>query len=424
MIWWSRYPYAFQVEVRGGDLLTGGFIVRDADTHADLKIFGAHVNVGRNCGPYPTDPNLPQQPDSSIQCYPYEGDSWFVARPTLPVSESVYSIEMVTTCDGRPMYTDMRCPSPKKTDAILILTISPPVAPAAPNLPNPPIYGQKFNYTLVSRVNGQEATTPLTAIFVKPNNCSIDDLQAVPIKGSVGDQINLEWSIRNCHSYALSASDSTSPIYAKALAVDVVSEADMNGSTKYQLTDKSINVRFTASAYDAMGNSPATRTKDVSVEPCSISPTHPQCETRCKVTPLPPGCARPPVPQCPSGEGDTNRQKMNFSVQIICVRPSENRTVPELACTESEAQAQVQSAWGDRCTVLTGSTQTPECPNGAAKRDWTFCLACSNTSPTSTKPILHDETRKACFLPNAVNDAMLSYPGEICWLLNEDKCSK
>jgi hypothetical protein len=435
--------FAFQVEVSGAQFFSGGLILKDVATGRELTARQARVNRSFDCGPPlprpapPADPNSPPpppapppQPSSSVQCYHNPGSSRFVPRPALPTNETSYTIELVQVCRGQLRYTDLRCPAAQNgdpngpqapLDAVLLLTISPPTAPAKP------AHGQKFEYELISRTRAGETPTRLTAIYVEPGRCTLQSLQATPIKGPVGAQVNVQWFAQDCRSIEIRTNDPGTPVLSSQIApADAASLPSLNGSRPFQLGSDALTVRFTAVAHDSMGRLGGQRTAAVEVEPCSISKTHPRCETRCQATPAPAGCPQPPPPACPVGEGDANRQLRNFEVSALCVygpQWSENRVVTEPACTEQQAQQSVKAQLGPSCTVATGRPVSQECPNGAMKRDWKFCLRCAASAPNSLA-VTHDETAKACYLPDAVEMAKRNRPNNICWLQNEGACPK
>jgi len=426
-------PYSFQVRVEGGQLLSNGLIVRDVATGVELPVIGARVNSSRNAGPpLPNDPT--NTPTGTMLRYPDPGQNGYIPRPTLPMTAS-YTFELIQTCRGRLQYTDLRCPAQPggdpngaqaPTTVATVLTISPARAPAVPQ------HGDKFQYDLIARNANGETSTRITAVYVAPGACTTTNLLANPNHGNVGDRIAVEWFVSNCYQAQVTTNDSAvGTLYLRKVAAnDAASETDFNDSRPYALP-KSLSVRFTLSAADAMGRRAASRVTTATVEPCSISKTHPQCATRCQNTPAPADCPKPPPPVCPVGQGDSDRQPKQFNFEVLCSTgggTAFKRPESEWACTEAEAKTAVNNRQVLGCGVVqaTGDwvnpdgtmTQGPECPGGASKVDWEFCLACSSANG----PVLVTETRKACFLPDAVNDASANRPNQSCWMENQGKC--
>lgn len=425
-------PYSFQLRVDGGNFLNGGLLVRDLATGQLLTATAARVNHGENCGPNGRRPlgGTTETADATRQCYYDPGEQprdpnaiGFIPRPVLPENVATYSAELVAACQGRLQYLDMRCPS--QTDAVAVLTLSPPRRPAAPQ------HGQKLNYELVSRNNIGETATPFTAVYVEPGRCQINNFFVSPASGNLADRVTVEWFVKDCHSVAVKTDDPAVPLlYTNRVgAPDQASEANFNDSRPYILPRRSA-VTMTLEARDALGNK-VTRTARVTVDPCSIDKTSPQCPTRCQATPAPAGCPQPPQPVCPVGEGDANRQPVLYTFEILCNTgggTAFRREESEPACTEAAARQSVQNRQVLGCGVVklvgdpapnpTDPTPTPTCMGGAMPQDWTFCLACSSQSG----PILSTETRKACFLPDAVDAAKLNHPTQNCWLNNTNAC--
>ena len=424
-------PYAFQIRIDGGQLLNGGLILKDVATGQEIAATQARVNSSFNCGPLTGQ--IPR-PSSSVQCYWNPGQTGFIQRPQLPTNKSSYSLELVPSCRGKLMYTDMRCPAQvggnpdgaqASTDVVTILTISPPISPSIP------LHGQKFEYELLSRTSVGQTSTHITAVYVAPGQCHIDNMLSNPNSGKVGDRISIEWFIRDCHQAEVKTNDTAVPTlyFRKTSSDDIASAPDFNDSRPYVLP-KQTNITFTANAVDAMGRS-TSRKVTTTVDPCSISLTHPQCPTRCQASPPPSGCPLPPQPQCPIGEGDANRQQKQFNFEVLCSfggGTAQTQPASEWACTEAEAKQSVNNRAGIGCAVVqsTGAwvspdgsaTTGPECSGGATKTEWKFCLACSSQSG----PIYTTETRQACFLPDAVNAASANRPTQNCWLQNQGDC--
>ena len=426
-------PYSFQVRVAGGQLLSDGLILRSVATGQELPVVQARVNTSRNVGP--PDPSDPyQRPTGTMLYYPSPGQAGFVTRPTLSMSAS-YSIELVQTCRGDLQYTDLRCPAQPggdpngaqaATDVATVLTISPARTPSVPQ------HGDKFEYELLARNANGETATRITAIYVAPGSCTIQNLLANPNSGNAGDRIMVEWFVSHCYQMLVKTDDPAlnTLYFRKVAARDVASEPDFNDSRPYTLP-KRLSVRFTLQAADAMGRSPTSRQVTVNVDPCSISKTHPQCPTRCQATPAPSDCPQPPTPVCPVGTGDADRQFKQFNFEVLCSTgggTAFRKPESEWACTEAEARQAVNNRQVLNCAVVqptgewvtpTGETTTgPECPGGATKVDWQFCLACS----AATGPVYTTETRKACFLAEAVDLAKANRPGQSCWMEKQGAC--
>lgn len=427
-------PYSFQVRVAGGQLLSDGLILRDVATGQELPIVQARVNSSQNVGPpVPGDPF--NTPTGTMLYYPSPGQAGFVARPALPMAPASYTVELVQTCRNSLQYTDLRCPAQiggdpngpqASTDVATLLTISPPRAPAVPQ------HGDKFEYELLARNASGQTATRIAAIYVAPNHCTIQNLLANPNSGNAGDRISVEWFVSNCYLAQVNTNDPAlnTLYFRKVVANDVASEPDFNDSRPYTLP-KRLSVRFSLSAADAMGRRPTPRHVTATVDACSISKTHPQCPTRCQATPTPADCPKPPAPVCAVGTGDANRQFKQFNFEVLCSTgggTAFRKPESEWACTEAEAKQAVNNrqvlgcavvqATGEWVTPTGETTSGPECPGGATKIDWQFCLACS----AANGPVYIAETRKACFLPDAVELAKANRPGQLCWMEKQGAC--
>lgn len=426
-------PYSFQIRMDGGNFLNGGLILRDPGTGQEFSAIQPRVNYGENCGPNghrQFGGTTPQTADSSKQCFydpgeiPHDPSAvGFITRPVLPQNTTSYSVELVSSCDGRLQYTDMTCPPPRKTDAVTVLTISPPVRPSSPT------HGQKFSYNLVARNNVGDSETALSAVYVEPKRCKIDNFFINPAQGNAGDRATAEWFVRDCYSVQLTTSDPAAPVLysAKTSLPNAASEAQFNDTRPYVLP-KRLEVTMTLEARDALGTL-TKKTARVDVSPCSISTTHPQCPSRCQTTPLPADCPRPPTPVCNPGEGDANRQHTQFNFEVLCsVGTPFKKYESEWSCTEEQARQSVNNRQTLGCAVVKatgpwvtpggGTTTQPACIGGATPKGWKFCLACSSQSG----PIRTPETRTACFLNDAVDAAKLNYPTQTCWLNNQGDC--
>jgi hypothetical protein len=318
----------------------------------------------------------------------------------------------------------MSCP-PNQVDAKAVLTLSPPRAPSVPQ------HGQKFEYELVSGTGTRETATKFTAVYVQPGLCTIDNLLA-PVNAKAGDQINVQWFVRNCNRIQVSVDDPSQTIlhYEGLQDPKLASAPTFNGSRPYLVPARD-RVTITLEARDALGKV-TKRTTQVNVEPCSISKTHPSCPTRCQAEPAPSNCPQPPAPQCPVGEGDENRQMKNYTFEVLCNRGgglADRRVESQPGCTEAAARQSVNNRLTLGCGVVKiigpaapnpsgGMTPVPECMGGAMKRNWEFCLSCSDQSG----PIRSTQTVNACFLTDAVEQAKRSYPTQACWLQNQGRC--
>lgn len=425
-------PYSFQLRVDGGNFLNGGLLVRDVASGQMLTVTQARVNHGENCGPngHRAYGGTPQTADATRQCYYNPGEVprdpsaiGFIPRPVLPENVATYSAELVPSCDRHLQYLDMRCSG--ASDTVTLLTLSPPSRPSAP------VHGRKYDYELISRNNIGDSVTPISAIYVEPGRCRIDNFFIAPTSGNATDRVTAEWFVRDCHSITVKTDDPATPIlYSnQVIAASQASEPSFNDSRPY-LLPKRPTVTMTLEARDALGNR-VTRTARVTVDPCSISKTSPQCPTRCQATPAPAGCPQPPQPACPVGEGDADRQLKNFTFEILCSTgggTAFSREESELACTEAAARQSVTNRQVMGCGIVkfvgelapnpTDPMPTPTCMGGAMPKDWEFCLACSS----QTGPVLTTETKNACFLPDAVEAAKLNHPTQSCWLNNSNAC--
>src|SRR5205085_2217078 len=135
--------------------------------------------------------------------------------------------------------------------------------------------------------------------------------------------------------------------------------------------------------------------------------------SKCSVDPTSKGC-QPTVPQaqCPMGQGDSNRQELQFTFTILCSGSNTVHQETDYGCTKDEAlMASKNKWWGSACGpvgmgVLTspdsGGTAppAPECPNGATKQDFKVCLMCGTTNSTLSF--------KACSSPDAQDAAELN----------------
>ncbi len=425
-------PYSFQLRVDGGNFLNGGLLVRDGASGQMLTSTPPRVNHGENCGPNGHRPlgGTTATADATRQCYYNPGEQprdpnavGFIARPVLPQTVATYSAELVPSCQGRLQYLDMRCAS--QTDAVTVLTLSPPLRPSAP------VHGRKFDYELMSRNNIGDSVTPFSAIYVEPGRCRIDNFFIAPTSGDATDRVTAEWFVRDCYSVVVKTDDPAVPIlYSNQVtAANQASEPSFNDSRPY-LLPKRATVIMTLEARDALGTR-VTRTARVTVDPCSISATSPQCPTRCQATPAPAGCPQPPQPVCAVGEGDADRQPKLFTFEILCNTgggTAFRREESEPACTEAAARQSIQNRQvlgcgvvklvGDQAPNPTDPMTPPTCMGGAMPKDWEFCLACSSQSG----PVLSTETKNACFLPDAVEAAKLNHPTQNCWLNNAKAC--
>jgi len=426
-------PYSFQVRVSGGDLLADGLIVRDVATGAELPVMSARVNQSQNAGP--PSPTSPNTPSGTMLRYPDPQQAGFVARPAVPTATGAYTIELVSTCRGRLRYTDLRCPQQDGGDpdgpqapgeAALMLTISPALAPTAPQ------HGDKLQYDLISRNANGETSTRITAIHVAAGRCETQNLLANPHGGKVGDRIAVEWFVSDCRWAQVKTNDPAVPTlyFSKVAASDAVSAPNFNDSRPYVLPKRHW-VGVTLTAADAMGRPAATKILNLPVDPCSISATDSQCPTRCQATPTPADCAQPQTPVCPVGEGDADRQNKQFNFEVLCSTgggTAFKKPESEWACTEAAALTAVNNRQTLGCAVVQrtgdwvdpggGMTPGPDCPGGPSKQDWQFCLGCSS----QTGPVFVTETRNACFLPDAVEQAKANRPTQSCWMENQGAC--
>ncbi len=427
-------PYSFQLGVNGGQFLTDGLRVRepgvlDPSTGKGriLQSFPPRVNLGENCGPNGrrATPGVVSPPrDASIQCFWDPGQAQFISRPTLPLDRASYSVELAASCRGSLQYINMSCP-PDQVDTKTVLTLSPPRVPSMPQ------HGQKFEYELVSGTGTRETATKFTAVYVQPGLCTIDNLLA-PVNAKAGDQINVQWFVRNCNRIQVSVDDPNQTIlHYEGLQDPMLASVPTFNSSRPYLVPARDRVTITLEARDALGQV-TKRTVQVNVDPCSISKTHPRCPTRCQAEPAPRDCPQPPAPQCPVGQGDENRQSKNYTFEVLCSLGgglAERRLESSPGCTEAAARQSVNNRLTLGCAVVKivgpaapdpteGMTPVPECMGGAMKRNWEFCLRCSSQNG----PISNTQTVNACFLNDAVEKAKLNYPTQACWLQNQGRC--
>jgi hypothetical protein len=422
-------PYSFQVIVSGGNFLNGGLILRDVATGQEIQVTAPRVNHSFDCGA-----SLSAQPNT-IQCFRDPGSSSFVQRPTLPTNTASYSVELVESCKGVLKYTDLRCPvvaskpnGPQaSTDAVTVLTISPPISPSVP------IQGQKFDYDLVSRNSNGDKSTRIRAVYVTPSLCKIDDLVLIPTSvasgsvGNAGDVIQVEWRAQNCFQSRVTTNDPDAPSldYWQVAQSDEASESNESRSVAY-LLPKIMEVDFKLEASDAMERS-VTLTRKQKVSACSVDPQSTDCPTRCSTVPKPPGCPTLPPPSCPVGQGDTNRQALQFSFTILCSGSNTTHQETDYGCTKDDALQAAKNRWqGSNCAptgmgVLTspdsGGTMPPAqaCMNSATEQDWKVCLMCGTTSSTLTI--------KACSLDDATAKAELNCPNQLA-TVSAGECQK
>jgi hypothetical protein len=416
-------PYSFQLIVSGGNL-ADGLILRDVASNKEIQATAPRVNQSFDCG------SSVGAPAGKVLCYWNPGQSLFVQRPTLPTNSPAYSVELVQTCGGILQYKDLRCPvsstnpngPQKSTDVVTVLTISPPVSPSIP------AHGQKFVYDLVSRnANGEQATR-ITAVYVAPDQCKIDNLLlspnvVSPNPGNAGDLIDVKLFIRACYQASIFTDDPNVPQldFWTVSSPDSASEPSVTRDIPYVLP-KIETIHFTAKAYDAMDHEVSTdRTAQVS--PCSVNPTAQDCATRCSANPPASDCPNA-HPVCAVGQGDSNRKPLQFTFTILCSGSDTTHQETDYGCTQADALTAAKNRWqGSNCGPVGmgtmsspdgGTTPTPpECGNGASKQDWKVCLACGTNNS--------DLTIKACTFQDAQSQAALNCPNNLA-VVTDGEC--
>lgn len=411
--------YSFQVIVSGGNFANGGLILRDAATGADLQPTPARVNHPQDCGAaFGAAPSL-------VECYRDPGQPGFIQRPALPTAAPSYSVELVESCMGTLKYTDLRCPlaatnpnGPQATaDTATVLTISPPRSPSIP------VHGQKFLYDIVSRNANGEQSTRITAVYVDPKRCTIDNLVLTPAiqasgsVGNVGDLIQVQWTARDCFQVRVTTSDPYAPglDYWQVPQNDEASEPHEGNIVPYALP-KLLSVAFAVEATDAMGAS-TTKSQTEHVSPCSVNPASSNCPMHCNTMPRPADCPAPKPPQCPVGQGDMNRQDLQYTFTILCSGSDTTHQETDYGCTQAAALQAAKNRWqGSNCGPGMGVLTSPDsggttpaaqaCMNGATQQDWKVCLMCGTTTPQTL-------TIKACSETDAEAAADLNCPNQL-----------
>lgn len=343
--------------------------------------------------------------------------SQMLPRGVPPSDKSSYSIELVNTCVGRIDPAGNPCATP---GAVLLLTISPPTRPANP------VHGQVFEYTLIEKgsgsYSGNMATTVIKAVYIQPGQCTIRSLLLQPTTGKAGEVATADFEANGCRRVTVKAGsdvlfDRVAPVFADNI-ID---------SRKFALP-KSLSVTVAVTAVDSMLRGPARRSESISIDPCSISPTHPQCPVNCATTPGNPRCpanctANPSDPRCqtycPRTTANPNGDYLAWDTGMYC---GTFQTIPTkvFGCTYAEAIQAFPPQYGCVYTSITG-TPVGECSNGLPKQDFDMCLSC--TAPGSmTATNEYAVVRNSCALDQAKDAAIDSRRPRTCQFVRAGTC--
>lgn len=339
-------------------------------------------------------------------------------RGVPPTDKSSYTIEMVNSCAGKPVSSGALCNNP---GTILLLTISPPTVPANP------VHGQVFEYTLIEKGSGHYAnniaTTPIKAIYIRPNKCQIRNLILQPTTGKAGDLAAANFEATDCRRVTLNVSSEQNALFDRVAPT----YADNVIDSRNFLLPRTLSVTAKLTAYDAMLKS-VSRSGTIQIDPCSISATHSQCPVNCTTTPndsrCPANCTANPsdprcVSACPRTTDNPNGESKPWNTGMYC---GTFQTIPTTlyGCTFAEAQQAYPPPLGCVYTTITG-TPVGECASGLPKQNFDMCLSC--TTQGSPTPILESTVvRDMCTLDQAKQSAIDSRKPRSCSFVSVGHC--
>ena len=340
-----------------------------------------------------------------------------VPRGQPPQDKSSYSLQLVNTCAGQLDPSGHACASP---GAVLLLEISPPVVPA------PPTQGQTFEYTLIEKGQGKQAgtvaKTVIKAIYITPNQCVIRNLLMQPSTGKAGEVGTADFETTDCRRVALKVGndvlyDRVAPTFAD----------NVMDSRRFGLP-KQTSITATVTASDSMGRGPQPRTGRIQIDPCSISPTHPQCPVNCTANPndsrCPANCtATPNDPRCqtacPRTTDNPTGEYKSWDTGMYC---GSFQTIPVQiqGCTFAQAQQAFPPNAGCVYTTITG-TPVGECSSGAPKQDFDMCLSCTPAGGSSAT-LEYAQIKNACSFDQAKSDAIAARQPRSCTFVQMGTC--
>ncbi|MGE5384606.1 MAG: hypothetical protein ACM3SV_01835 [Betaproteobacteria bacterium] len=400
-------PYAFQVQL-GYQFPTAGFEIQE--NGVPLALLQARTNTKSR--PSKIDPATGRTIEWD---WPFPNQ--MVARGAPPPDKSSYSLELINTCAGRITTSAAPCANP---GAIMLLTISPPTRPANP------IHGQVFQYTLVEKgtgsYSGNVATTVIKAIYIQPGQCAIRSLLLQPTTGKAGDIASADFETNGCRRVTLKAGgnvlfDRVAPVFADNV-VD---------SRRFALP-KNLSITVGVTAVDSMMRGPVGRSGTIQIDPCSISPTHPQCPINCTANPNDPRCpanctANPNDPRCrtacPRTTDNPNGEYKDWDTGMYC---GTFQVIPTkvFGCTFAEATQAFPPPLGCVYTTITG-TPVGECSNGLPKQDFDMCLSCTGSGGGAATNE-YAATRDACSLDQAKDAAIDLRKPRTCQFVRAGTC--
>jgi hypothetical protein len=354
-------PFAFQVRI-ALTLSNASFEVLD-EAGQKIALTPNRVNLSYPCNR--TAPGTPQPTPQGL-CFASPGDADFVARPPVDLTKAQASLELIETCgptivprpgdDGRRDRSTV-CASGETSSSAAVLTLSPPSAVAPTN-------GQRFRFTLVayqgSGATRIEQSWPIEAIFIAEDSCQITltgvSTATPPPLANFGESLAIGWSATSCTSLKVTSNIpppglSQQPWFDNRITPDRTQfGTGFTGSMQLLMPDRQVQV--TAVATDALGRV-ITRAGRLDVRPCSISPTHPSCPTRCSFTPRPADCPMTPVPPPPMFECPvemSSRRDFQFFITCFAGGLSDRWQVPGNGCNRDEARETVRSIYAQELT--------------------------------------------------------------------------
>lgn len=401
-------PFAFQVQLTY-QFPTNGFVLQNSTGNV-LTQLPARANT--QSAPI-VDPA-----NGKVIGYTWPSPSHMQPRIAVPKDEVSYSIELVNTCSGQIVNSSNKCSSPS---AIMLLTISPPTTPAVPT------NGQEFDFNLIEKGSGthltETKTTSIKAFFIQPNQCVIRNLFLQPSTGKAGNVGTVTFAADGCKRVQLSIGGQSNPL---SDAVTTGTSGSVSNSLQFQIP-KQISETATLNVWDAMQKK-STKTATMSIDPCSISPTHPQCPVNCPANPNDSRCAydctvHPNLPSCqaacpkttdnPTGElkaWPTGEYCGTFQIIPVTI----------YGCTLDAAKQAYPPNYGCVYTTTSG-TPVGNCPNGQPQQNFEFCLSCADTGGAN-QGFETVRASNACSLNDAEKAAISARLPRTCAFVSEGQC--
>lgn len=286
-----------------------------------------------------------------------------------------------------------------------------------------------FTYTLIEKgkgtYSGRTAKTTIKAIYIEPKRCKLRNLylETPSARPKVGELATAHFEAIECKKASLQEGSWT--LFDRT---DPNPSVDFNGSRTFALP-KALSVTVTLEAEDAMHvRTVPPRSASIGIDPCSISPTHEQCDANCTANPTdsrcPANCTAAPsdprcATQCPRTPDNPNGEWQQWNVGEWCGGPVITPVVLT-GCTYSDAVASVPPHQGCTYTTL-ASKPVGECPSGLAKEDFDMCLSCT-LPPDNTAKDEYAIVRRVCTLDEAKTWAIAARQPRTCQFKHTGEC--